>query len=145
MIRPALKNLVELFTAALTQNNLGGSVTSTDATPRRLVLRAEGLNTAQPNEVKATLGPPKSAGPGAAQGFAKKMGVSLADLEIITSAKGEYYNFSKAVEGRKTIDILAELLPGIIGKLYFPKTMYLDREGRTAFHPAGSLAGCATW
>lgn len=133
MIQPALQNLGELFTATLSQNNLGGNVTATEATPRRLVLRAEGLNASQPNETKATLGPPKSAGPGAAQGFAKKMGVTLAELEVITSAKGEYYNFSKAVEGRKTLDILAEALPGIIGKIYFPKTMYWTGKGGARF------------
>lgn len=133
MIQPALKNLEELFTAVLAQNNLGGAVTATEATPRRLVLRADGLNASQPNEIKATLGPPKSAGPGAAQGFAKKMGVTLADLEVITSPKGEYYNFSKAVEGRKTLDILSEVLPGIIGKIYFPKTMFWTGKGGARF------------
>jgi glycyl-tRNA synthetase beta chain len=133
MIQPALKNLEELFTTVLKENNLGGAVTAVEATPRRLVLRAEGLNPAQPNETKATLGPSKSAGPGAAQGFAKKMGVTLADLEIITSPKGEYYNFSKAVEGRKTVEILAEVLPGIIGKIYFPKTMYWTGKGGARF------------
>ena len=133
MIQPALKNLEELFAAVLAQNNLGGAVTATEATPRRLVLRADGLNGTQPNEIKATLGPPKSAGPGAAQGFAKKMGVTLADLEVITSPKGEYYNFSKAVEGRKTLDILSESLPGIIGKIYFPKTMFWTGKGGARF------------
>ena len=51
MIVPALENMRELFSNVLTDNRLGGGVTSLDATPRRLVLRAEGLLrcTARPN------------------------------------------------------------------------------------------------
>jgi Glycyl-tRNA synthetase, beta subunit len=122
MIEPALKQLGELFTAVLAEHRLSGRVTSLDATPRRLVLRAEGLLAGQPDEVKAIAGPPVSAGQGAAQGFAKKMGVALTDIQTVSTPKGEYYNFSKSVAGRKTSDVLAEILPGLITKLYFPKT-----------------------
>ncbi|HUS07206.1 MAG TPA: glycine--tRNA ligase subunit beta, partial [Bryobacteraceae bacterium] len=78
MIEPALKQLGELFTALLNEHRLSGQVVSVDATPRRLVLRADGLLAAQPDDLKSVAGPPISAGQGAAQGFAKKMGVSLA-------------------------------------------------------------------
>src|SRR4051812_32629860 len=83
MIESALDNLRELFTGILTTYNLGGRVDSMDATPRRLVLRASGLLQQQADEPKAVAGPPVSSGPGAAQGFAKKMGVSLDRLDKV--------------------------------------------------------------
>ena len=95
-----------------------------DATPRRLVLRAEGLPERQPDSKERVLGPAKSAPPQAVAGFARKQGVSPEQLAIETTPKGEYYALVKKVEGRRTKDILAEALPGTILQIHFPKTMY---------------------
>ena len=133
MIEPALQSMQELFTGVLTEHRLGGSVSSTDATPRRLVLRADGLLTAQPDETKSVSGPPVSGGAGAAQGFAKKMGVTVDQLGKTQTSKGEYFSFEKHVPGRKTADVLAETLPGLITKIPFPKTMYWTGKGGPRF------------
>src|SRR5688500_17604929 len=133
MTEPALANLKELFTAVLAENNLGGEVDSMDATPRRLVLRASGLAEKQADEVKAVSGPPVSAGAGAVAGFAKKMGISVDRLEKIHTPKGEYYSFSRSVEDRRALDVLAEALPVLIPKIYFPKTMYWTGKGGPRF------------
>jgi glycyl-tRNA synthetase beta chain len=133
MIKPALENMRELLRAILTEHNLGGSVTSTEGTPRRLVVRAEGVREAQPDEMKAVTGPPVSSGKGAAQGFARKLGASVDDLQIIPTSKGEYYGFNKHVPGRKSIDVLAETIPPLITKIYFPKTMYWTGKGGPRF------------
>src|ERR1035437_7120879 len=86
-----------------------------DATPRRLVLRAEGLAARQPDSVERVLGPPKSAPPQAVAGFARKQGIAyLDDLKVESTPKGEYYTCRKKVPGRNTKDILAEALPGVI-------------------------------
>jgi glycyl-tRNA synthetase beta chain len=95
-----------------------------DATPRRLVLQAEGLPERQPDSEERVLGPAKSAPPQALAGFARKQGVNLDRLTIETTPKGEYYALVKKVEGRRSIDILAESLPAAILQIYFPKTMY---------------------
>ncbi len=124
MIQPALKQLAELFEALLKDNRLSGAVNWTEATPRRLVLRADGLPARQPSSIELVTGPPRSAGENAAAGFARKLGVDPAALKIVKTAKGEYLACRRRVAGRKTIDILAEALPGLILKLYFPKTMY---------------------
>ena len=73
MIVPALNNLQNMFQGLLDQHALGGKVDSTAATPRRLVLRAQGLVERQSDTEELVLGPPKSVGAGAAAGFAKKM------------------------------------------------------------------------
>ncbi len=126
MIEGALKQLGELFQALLDENKLGGKVTSLDATPRRLVLRAEGLSAKQPDQVQPNVGPPAATGAKAAEGFARKMGVAVSDLTINAENR---YSFDKHIAGRDTSAILAEALPGIILKLYFPKTMYWTGKG----------------
>ena len=62
MIPPALENLKQLFGKVLEENNLPGTVTSVDASPRHLVLRAEGLPEGQPDRDEVITGPPQSAG-----------------------------------------------------------------------------------
>jgi len=95
-----------------------------DATPRRLVLRAEGVVEKQADSEERVLGPAKSAPVQAVAGFARKQGVRPEDLATETTPKGEYYSFVKKVRGRATKEILAEALPGLIPQIYFPKTMY---------------------
>src|SRR5271170_2779436 len=102
MIIPALNNLQDMFQGLLDQHALGGRVTSVDATPRRLVLRAEGLLGQQADVEELVLGPATKAGAGAAAGFAKKMGTTPDQLATQTTAKGEYFAFKKRTQGQPT-------------------------------------------
>lgn len=104
-----------------------------DATPRRLFLRADGLRESEPDTEDLLLGPPKSAGPGAAAGFAKKMGATPDQLGVESTAKGEYFSFKKKLKGRRTSDILAASLPGIILGINWPKAMYWNGKGSARF------------
>ena len=104
-----------------------------DATPRRLVLRAEGLPLKQADSEERVLGPAKSAPPKAVEGFARKQGIAPEDMTVENTGKGEYYIYRKKVSGRLIKDILAETLPGIILGLYFPKTMYWTGKGGPRF------------
>jgi glycyl-tRNA synthetase beta chain len=133
MIEPALAHMRELFTAILEENRLGGEIAWVEATPRRLALKAEGLLAAQPDETRAVSGPPVASGQGAAQGFAKKMGVALSELAKVQTPKGEYWSYARHVPGRATPDVLAETLPGLIGKIAWPKTMYWTGKGGPRF------------
>jgi len=92
-----------------------------DATPRRLVLRAEGLPEKQADVRKTTTGPAaSSASPQAVEGFARKQGVRVEDLTV----ENGKYAVTKTVPGRRTVDILSGGLPGTVLDIYFPKTMY---------------------
>jgi glycyl-tRNA synthetase beta chain len=133
MIQPALNQLGELFEVLLKDNKLAGNVTWLEATPRRLVLKAEAILPRQANSVELVTGPPKSAGEGAAAGFARKLGVEASALTSVKTAKGEYLAFRKKVAGRKAIEILAQALPDLILKIYFPKTMYWNWKGSPRF------------
>jgi glycyl-tRNA synthetase beta chain len=124
MIVPALNHLQDAFQRWLDANQVGGKVARVDATPRRLVLRAEGLRARQEDSTEVLMGPPKSAGEGAVRGFAKKTGATVDQLQTETTAKGEYWKFVRAVPGRNTADLLGEALPGLILGIPWPKTMY---------------------
>lgn len=133
MIEPALLDLKTRFEKLLETTRLGGKVEWVDATPRRLVLKASGLAARQADSEELLTGPPKSAGAGAAQGFAKKNSTTVDQLSMVTTDKGEYFSFRKQVAGRATVEILKESLPGIITSLYFPKAMYWTGKSGVLF------------
>jgi glycyl-tRNA synthetase beta chain len=135
MIVPALNNLQDMFQALLDQHVLGGKVTAVDATPRRLVLRAEGLLERQADVEELVLGPPTSVGAGAAAGFAKKMGTTPDQLGTQSTAKGEYFSFAKRTQGQATGAILARELPNLILKIPWPKTMYWNDKATRFIRP----------
>jgi glycyl-tRNA synthetase beta chain len=133
MIPPAINQLRELFQDLLDRTRCPGTIIAVDATPRRLVLVAEGLAERQPDSEELIVGPPKSAGQGPAAGFAKKMGTTPDQLGIETTPKGEYVSFKKHLKGQDTIAILAAEVPQLIFKINFPKTMYWNGKGTERF------------
>lgn len=125
--------------AQLAKLDLLGATPRVDATPRRLVVRAEGLPERTPDAEQVVKGPPITAGDKAAEGFAKKQG---ADASALRKA-GNYYELVKSVPGRAVREILAESLPPAILGIQWPKTMFwTDRNGPRFIRPH-SLAGCA--
>lgn len=121
MIEPALGDLREKFQSAF--GALGGSTLVMDATPRRLVLRAEQLIMRVPDVESIVLGPYLSAGAKAAEGFARKWHAALAQLPTTEDAKGERYVFHQLVKGQDARTLLSEHLPSVIANGQFPKTM----------------------
>lgn len=124
MIQPALAELEKLFAAFLEESRLAAGPVRLDATPRRLVLRTEAIETRQQDREEVVMGPPKSAGAGAAMGFAKKNAVAVEDLGTETTAKGEYFALRRTVAGKETRELLSAALPGLIARIPWPKAMY---------------------
>jgi glycyl-tRNA synthetase beta chain len=97
-------------------------------TPRRLAVLIHGLPDQQPQQTEEIKGPPAKAAfnngqpTPAALGFAKKQGVDVADFELRPTDKGEFVYIRKVIEGRKTPEVLAELIPqwifGLEGKRF---------------------------
>jgi len=118
--------------AQLSKLDLLGATARADATPRRLVVRAEGLPERTPDAEQVVKGPPITAGDKAAEGFARKQG---ADASALRQA-GNYYELVKSVPGRAVRDILAESLPAAILGIQWPKSMYwTDRNGPRFIRP----------
>ena len=55
MIQPAIKQLTEIFEGLLKEYKLDGQVAWVEATPRRLVLKCEGLPRRQPSSVELVM------------------------------------------------------------------------------------------
>ncbi|QDZ39609.1 glycine--tRNA ligase subunit beta [Euhalothece natronophila Z-M001] len=97
-------------------------------TPRRLAMVITGLPPKQADREEEIKGPPaqmafKDGEPTkAAQGFAKKQGVTVEDLEIRPTDKGDFVFLKKNLIGRSTAEILQELTPewilGLEGKRF---------------------------
>ena len=115
--------------AQLSKLDLFGTTPTVDATPRRLVVRAEGLPARTPDQEQLVKGPPISAGEKAALGFAKKQGVDLSAMQ----KAGDYYELKKQIPGRAVRDLLAESLPASILGIQWPKTMYWGAKGGPRF------------
>lgn len=133
MIVAALDQLRDLTQTFLSENKLGGTVSWTEATPRRLAVLAEGLTARQADSEELVMGPPKSSGPGAANGFAKKMGVHVDELSTESTPKGDYLSFRKKTIGQASVAILAAGIPSLVQKLQWPKTMYWTGKGGPRF------------
>jgi glycyl-tRNA synthetase beta chain len=143
MIEEALTQLGASFREFLTAHGLGHEASvATDATPRRLVLRAEGVAERQADREELVLGPPEAAAfrdgkpTPAAEGFARKQGIGLEAIGVFETARGNYVGYRKRIEGRPARDLLAEALPGMILAIHFPKTMYWSgRNGARFIRP----------
>src|SRR5208283_2225870 len=132
MIEQALGDLERLFREFLGQSGLESGALRLDATPRRLVLRCE-LPEKQADREELVMGPPVSAGPGAAQGFARKNKVDVEALGREVTPKGEYLALRRTVAGAETRELLAGALPGVIAKIPWPKAMYWTGKGGLTF------------
>jgi glycyl-tRNA synthetase beta chain len=113
------------------------------ATPRRLAVVAPRIAERQPDLDETISGPPISAGftadgtpTPAAIGFAKKQGVEVGDLTRVETPKGTYLAYVKKQRGKTAVDVLPELLAGVLRDLTFPKQMRWDawiEDGRGEF------------
>ena len=133
MLSGALDYLANAITNLAKERRLGDLRIKTDATPRRLVLRAEGMLPQEPDTEERVWGPARSAPQAAVAGFAKKQGLAPEDLEVQSDGKAEKYTFIRKTKGRPAGDILAESLPSLILKTPFPKTMYWPGKGGARF------------
>ncbi|MEO0926688.1 MAG: glycine--tRNA ligase subunit beta [Cyanobacteria bacterium J06643_13] len=97
-------------------------------TPRRLAVLIKDIADSQADREEEIKGPPVRAAfkdgqpTKAAEGFARKQGVSLNDLEIRDTDKGEFVFIQKQIPGRQTKEILQELclqwITGLEGKRF---------------------------
>ncbi len=122
-VSEAIQQWQELIPTTLTEAYLTNDAVKVYATPRRLAVVIDGLPIKQPDREEEIKGPPAKAAfkdgkpTKAAEGFAKKQGVELNDLEIRPTEKGDFVFVNKKIQGQQTTGILTELIPGWIDKL----------------------------
>ena len=99
-------------------------------TPRRLVIMVHGVAPMQPDREEVVRGPSASVAfnaegkpTKAAEGFAKKQGVSVESLEKQTIDGGEYVTAHVKTPGTPALQALSKALPELIGGIKFVKSM----------------------
>lgn len=108
---------------SLTENFLPFDGIQVFATPRRLAVLIEGLAEKQPDREEEIKGPPAQAAfregqpTKAAEGFARKQGVEVADLEIRPTEKGDFVFVQKKTLAQSTPSLLPALALDWITKL----------------------------
>lgn len=107
----------------------------TYSTPRRLTVRMAKLAERQTDLEELLTGPPVSASFGAdgtptpaAMGFAARQGVDVSALERVETPKGTYIAFRRKQRGRAAVDVLGDVLTGVLRSLKFPKSMHWDAQ-----------------
>ena len=103
------------------------------STPRRLTARVAKVAERQEDLEDLIPGPPVAAAfkpdgepTPAAAGFAKKYGVEVSALERRQTPKGTYLAYRMHQRGKAAVDVLADILGGLLRDLTFPKQMRWD-------------------
>lgn len=100
------------------------------ATPRRTAVVIKDVPEKSKVVEKEVVGPPKNIAfdsdgnpTKALFGFVKKLGISVRDVEVKKTSRGEYVYGVVKEGGKDTREILREVLPRVIQGMNFPKTM----------------------
>jgi glycyl-tRNA synthetase beta chain len=126
----AREDLARGIAAALSEKNLAPEEVRSFATPRRLVVWAKNVPERQSDREDEVLGPPAAVAFGAdgkptraAEGFARAQKVEVSELSVVDAARGRTVAVRRRIPGVTAIEILAEVVPRVVGTLTFPKTM----------------------
>jgi glycyl-tRNA synthetase beta chain len=131
MIAGAQAELQRRVVAMLERERLvaAGVASRSFSTPRRLAVWVKDVAAKQEDVAEELVGPAvkiafKDGKPGpAAMAFAKKAGVDVAALKMVTTAKGEYLAATSVKAGREAVEVIAEELPKELAGVYWAKNM----------------------
>jgi glycyl-tRNA synthetase beta chain len=119
----ALDQLQNRVRESLAAETLTATSIEVYGTPRRLAVLISGLPERQADRTEEIKGPPASTAykdgkpTAAAEGFARKQGISLDSFVLRDTDKGQFVFIEKTIPGRETREIFIELIPRWIGKL----------------------------
>lgn len=150
-----LKQLLSLTQKALSEVTISFSAPQVYGTARRLILFVPQLAAAQEAKMECVVGPPKQAAfdasgnpTQAATGFAKSQGVSLSEIQVKSAEtlgsaakgkKGDYLVVEKVKKIEATAFLLETMIPDILGKLSFPRSMRWNASGIAFIRPVRSI------
>lgn len=141
-IKPLVAALEENVCSKLTQLGLAFSSCETFATPRRLAILIHDLADQAPSIEREVLGPPVAGAKdaqgnwtGAAEGFARKQGLSVDDLTVIETDKGPRIGLQILEAGAKTEDVIAGVIAEGVHALPVSKRMRWGRHSYAFLRP----------
>lgn len=117
------EDLARLVTQGLSDAGLDYTDVQHFATPRRLVLVINGLPVKSSNVREERKGPRVDAPERALEGFLRSSGLTLEECEIHDDKKGQYYVAVIDREGRKSQDIIMEVVCSVVRNFPWPKAM----------------------
>ncbi|MGD9866967.1 MAG: glycine--tRNA ligase subunit beta, partial [Hyphomicrobiales bacterium] len=125
MQRQASDDLMRLVTEGLKAAGIEVKDVRAFATPRRLALVIADMPARSPDVHEERKGPRVGAPEQAIQGFLKGAGLkSIDDAEIVTDErKGDFYVARTSRKGRPAAQVVAEVIPEVIRKFPWPKSM----------------------
>lgn len=141
-IAPALEAMSQQMTRFLDENRIGYGEPHVTGTPRRLILSIPDVAPHQEACTTEIIGPPKqvaydAAGKPtkAAEGFAKGQGVSIDEIRIKETPRGEYLYVMREEAGSATRALLEKMLADFIAHIPFPKSMRWAGQSVTFARP----------
>ena len=134
----AAEDLRKLVTDRLVDAGLVYEGARAFVTPRRLALSVHGVPARQTDVREEKKGPRVGAPEGAIAGFLKAAGLkSIGEAKVQPDKKGDFYVAVIEKPGRGAIEVIGEILPEVIEKFPWPKSM---RWGVQSKEP-----GALTW
>ncbi len=138
----AAEDLRSMITNGLVDQGLTYEGAQGHATPRRLVLSIEGLLTRAKDTREERKGPRVDAPQAAIDGFLKSTGLTLEQLTKQDDKKGQVYIAIIDKPGRSAVEIIAELVPDVIRKFPWPKSMRWGSGTLKWVRPLHSILCC---
>ncbi len=136
----AQENLKKLVTDRLVEAGLTYEGAKAFVTPRRLTLAVQGLPARQPDQREEKKGPRVGAPEKAIDGFLKSAGLkSIDQAKVQKDKKGDFYVVLIERKGRPTAEVIADIMPGVVGSFYWPKSMRWGTGNLTWVRPLHSI------
>lgn len=147
-IIPALEAFKDSLTNTLDKNRIGHGESAIYGTPRRLALMMENVADIQLARTSTLTGPPEKAGVDAngnptiaAEKFAEKAGITVADIQVEETPKGRYLTAVIEETCESSRAILENHLSKLILSMPFPKRMRWGSLSISFARPIISLTG----
>jgi glycyl-tRNA synthetase len=144
----ALEQLEAAVPEMLDQVRLGYESIRIVGTPRRQAALVYGLAPAQPDLTTEVQGPPAKVAfdadgtpTRAAEGFARKQGIPVEALRVVTEGDRKYVVATITEKGRPAAGVLAQELPALVAGLRFPRTMRWNATNASFSRPLRWLVG----
>ncbi len=124
LLKRTLKQLSMRLFEDLMGRGLGPREVVTGLTPRRLTICLQGLPEVEPDGEARELGPAATDAydddgepTQALEDFIERLGIEVGELQEVRTERGAYLAASRQIPGRPVHDVLAEIVPAVLGEL----------------------------
>lgn len=135
----AVEDFERLFAAKFSAAGVSYSNIHCFSTPRRIAILVKDLPKSQNASSEELKGPRTDAPEQAIEGFLKKTGLSLEQLEKRQTPKGDFYFAVLRKEGRAISEFLVEAIQDVINNYTWPKSMKWGRYNIRWIRPLHSI------